>query len=1190
MRRLLLALAIVACSSILSAASDGQTVQPSTRITCYTTHDADFFYLAAVVEKPALQATVTAHFADPSTDDSVSLFLQVVEGPVGAVRSARSIQMSVSAAGGAQLYRGASATPLAGPQDFLQRDGVLQPFKCGVTRQPAGEGTPARFTVEMAVPWLELGGPPVPSQRMRFNVVLRSAAPGSPSLVSLSPGVKEPRDIQNPSLWTDIVFADAAVRSVPGAPDARVCARVFTAKPVMDGTVADAEWNRVTGFVFEATETGVVTGSAAVPLAVARSRPPVEHRAPLPAVPARPMTAATVSPIELASVAKTVFALYRMDYQMDPRKLWEVRSLWPADQPRGLRRAPEEGSGPWITFDRIDWHWRHLERSRQAGIDVVVPVIDADEVRSGGPAARALGALAQARRLMEAAGVAAPQVAPCLEGGASVRDANAETDALYQAVRAVFLRVDPSARARVPVRSGDRNEYAVLLWVRNAGLLAHLEPGGLDDLRGRFRSEFGDDIVLVAPEGSGFNVPALARWTPVAGRGVSVNGSGRLRVASVSPCVALDAESPRWPGAPPARRDGSAYREAWRQAMAGNAQWVIVDSWNDYVSGSEIAPTDQDGLRYSDMTRVFSRAFCSPPAVAAHATADSVPTIVRTGSAVRASVTLRNAGNATWEPGSHVLAVSWRPVGGGAASQTVVPLPSAAPPGAALTAPLPLRAPVTPGRYDLAVDVVAADRSGKPVTVSGGPHALLRSIDVANQDASDPASVATCVASDLPSALERGCVYRTRIVLRNDGATVWPRGSRVAARVAWLQPAGETDAQTSGLSAELPADVAPGEETSVAVPVALCGPAGEPLSPPTGSSGSLLVRWEVHAGEKPESGAVTRAIAIDLVEADIGARFTVERIPSSMPAERRIPVPIGIRNAGPLVWRKDTTRVGYHWYYQDGTLAVWEDETTPIARDLAPGEELPDLPAFVVAPPYDGYYWLVWDVKIGDTWASTLPSVRARETIVRLVRVVRGRLAFPDLRSAYNLDVISTEGRPGDGDFDGQGRSLPAEILPPTVSADVTASGLYSDPSTGLDSERRIAFRWGPKADGERNAIRCTGQQVVVASDAKTAVRVRAVHLLAASLKAETPASFTLGFVDGSEQYSSMPISAWSGEPAFREPIAAAVPYTRMRNGALGGAVHLYRYTIRVAEPKPLRSITMPDSADVRVLAITLER
>src|SRR5205085_5391437 len=127
-------------------------------------------------------------------------------------------------AGGAQLYRGENATPLKGFEDLPQdAAGIRIPFKYRVV--PNGKlnlsgGPPSGYTVEMAIPWVELGGTPKVGQKMRFNVVALSAAGGSPPILSLSPAVKTAEDVQNPSLWSEIVFVDAPVKSVASAPDA----------------------------------------------------------------------------------------------------------------------------------------------------------------------------------------------------------------------------------------------------------------------------------------------------------------------------------------------------------------------------------------------------------------------------------------------------------------------------------------------------------------------------------------------------------------------------------------------------------------------------------------------------------------------------------------------------------------------------------------------------------------------------------------------------------------------------------------------------------------------------------------------------------------------------------------------------------------------------------------------------------
>src|SRR5207244_1788481 len=122
---------------------------------------------------------------------------------------------------------------------------------------------------------------------------------------------------------------------------------------------------------------------------------------------------------------------------------------------------------------------------------------------------------------------------------------------------------------------------------------------------------------------------------------------------------------------------------------------------------------------------------------------------------------------------------------------------------------------------------------------------------------------------------------------------------------------------------------------------------------------------------------------------------------------------------------------------------VFEDETTPITQDVEPGGEVSDLLVWLTAPPNNGHYYLVWDLRIGDTWVSTLPSVRPLETRVDPVDIINGKLTFVDLSKSYNMDGISGDANRADGDFDGKGRTFPAELVPPFATGDIAPNTLW---------------------------------------------------------------------------------------------------------------------------------------------------
>ncbi len=86
------------------------------------------------------------------------------------------------------------------------------------------------------------------------------------------------------------------------------------------------------------------------------------------------------------------------------------------------------------------------------------------------------------------------------------------------------------------------------------------------------------------------------------------------------------------------------------------------------------------------------------------------------------------------------------------------------------------------------------------------------------------------------------------------------------------------------------------------------------------------------------------------------------------------------------------------------------------------------------------------------TFALKLGTTRAG-----LAAPVTAPVALP-----FDEDVVSTRENRTDGDFDREGRSFPAEMLP----AMVVSEG--------------VPFRMGPTADGQKNALACRGQTIVL--------------------------------------------------------------------------------------------------------------
>ncbi|MFA6447882.1 MAG: hypothetical protein WCX65_00300 [bacterium] len=63
------------------------------------------------------------------------------------------------------------------------------------------------------------------------------------------------------------------------------------------------------------------------------------------------------------------------------------------------------------------------------------------------------------------------------------------------------------------------------------------------------------------------------------------------------------------PGTVVKRQNGATYAETWQAAIDAKADWVDIVSWNELHEGTEIEPTMEDGVRYVELTREWSKKF-----------------------------------------------------------------------------------------------------------------------------------------------------------------------------------------------------------------------------------------------------------------------------------------------------------------------------------------------------------------------------------------------------------------------------------------------------------------------------------------------------------------------------------------------------------------------------------------------------
>ena len=196
----------------------------------------------------------------------------------------------------------------------------------------------------------------------------------------------------------------------------------------------------------------------------------------------------------------------------------------------------------------------------------------------------------------------------------------------------------------------------------------------------------------------------------------------------------------------------------------------------------------------------------------------------------------------------------------------------------------------------------------------------------------------------------------------------------------------------------------------------------------------------------------------------------------------------------------------------------------------------------------------------------------------------------PLLLPPYDEDVVSTRANRADGGFDHDGRTFPAESLPPVVVSE------------------GIPFQMGPTEDGQKNALACRGQTIslpaggydrlvlLAAADGDKQVSLR-VSPGGASLPFTVPDwSGYLGQWDNRLWQGDVPELAYAWHNALDGLVPGFVKtgtvawYSSHRHERGGDGIYQYCYLFKheFELPPGARSLTLPAEPGVRLFAATL--
>lgn len=912
------------------------------RVTCYTTWDDYFFYAAFEVPDTDIRSTNLEHMSKPWEDDSIEVFLET-DANRASDRTPHTYQMSVSSGGGSSWLIGENGK--AAPKRIFAFKYSTQVQ--GTLNKP--EDRDIGYVVELAMPWDEMGGAPKPGTTMGFNFICNRKGDDD-GFTSFSREVKTADDIQVPAKWAKIRFVDNP--TVIALDNGTIISRkVFSRGPVVDGKFSPNEWNRDLCLTMALPE----------PVQTVQQQQQVKQS---------------------LGIEKLILAKYYYWYSADGEKSGAVHG------PGTYADHPFDGLGPWIAYNSVQWHKDQLSAMAANGIDVVLPVYSADPSIRGQYGSEGLNAMVQAMKELKAEDKSAPLAGMYLDvdsivsrigkGDVSVYGVN---ETAYGSIRDFFLHIPAEFRTEIQIPAEKGTGAACIVALSSSATVKELNPQIVEYCNEQFAKDFGRRLIWIGDQQYKAKFSALDGYTSDASNPSTIyyDESGWIKVATISPVASVRQQRSEL-------ADG--YKNDWQQVLSKSPDWILLDSWNNFVDATEVCPSKEYGYVYADATKLGSMAFNGMKPYGAKFLRHDTPIEMLPAALYQVTLTIKNAGLKPWYSTDGIfLAGRWYKDGAlYADSASRLPIQGRELAGNIFSKTIGIRtidqdgAPLPAGDYELRWEMMRgrdewfADMGSMPLSV---PVKI-----------GMPATGFTVVSSDAPVYMKSGAEYKATIKVRNDGPTVWKAGQSASTDCRILKAYDLTIQNSPFASSVTPLteDVEPGRIVEINLPVKFGSSdavQSEPLYgmnwtvPDPGGSRDLAVR-----------GSDFQPVRI--VSEDRGCKYIANDIPAEARGGKRFPVNITIRNAGVDVWTKTSATLVYNWFCMDGSIAENLAGSIALPKDVKPGEEIA-LKANIPAPQYNGRYNLVWDVSNAGEQVISGTNISKGDLLIVPVKVTKGK-------------------------------------------------------------------------------------------------------------------------------------------------------------------------------------------------------
>jgi hypothetical protein len=271
-----------------------------------------------------------------------------------------------------------------------------------------------------------------------------------------------------------------------------------------------------------------------------------------------------------------------------------------------------------FSWKSVRWHRRQLEDMTAAGIDVLLPVFWGAPSEQNTKANlhwsyEGIPKLVEAREQLMREGKSPPRIGLFYDTSTlQYNQWREHIDLTTDYGRRWFYATVRDFFSMVPARHWAMIDGKPVMLLYSAAFAKKHDQSVIDFTRVEFAREFGGRVPWIAREVS---------WRVKADNTVAWGGALGLKnpgVASIGPGYDHSAV----PGRTPLvvnRHDGKFYEENWLKFLRRPTPFVMVETWNEFHEGTDVAESREYGRRFIELTRKYSDLFKSgwKPALAA---------------------------------------------------------------------------------------------------------------------------------------------------------------------------------------------------------------------------------------------------------------------------------------------------------------------------------------------------------------------------------------------------------------------------------------------------------------------------------------------------------------------------------------------------------------------------------------------